>query len=206
MNENVHLGQYIKNLRNTQSLTLHQVSKSTDVDMTMLSKIERGERLPTQEQTKRIAAFFQVNEDELLTKLTAEKIIKKYGASEITLNALQLVEERIEAYLKSENTELILQDAMEGMQDMPDNSFDLCIADPPYGASSKATWKYDSEKKLNGFGGNWKLTSEVWDLLSQNDLFESTFVWLKEVKRLAKIELSFGNTRRRNRSVFQTVC
>jgi len=35
---------------------------------------------------------------------------------------------------KSENTELILQDAMEGMQDMPDNSFDLCIADPPYGA------------------------------------------------------------------------
>jgi len=107
---------------------------------------------------------------------------------------------------KNENTELILQDAIKGMQDMPDNSFDLCIADPPYGASSKATWKYDSEKKLNGFGGNWKLTSEVWDLLSQNDLFESTFVWLKEVKRLAKIELSFGNTRRRNRSVFQTVC
>jgi len=102
MNENVHLGQYIKNLRNAQSLTLHQVSKNTDVDMTMLSKIERGERLPTQEQAKRIAIFFQVNEDELLTKLTAEKIIKKYGASEITLNAVQLVEERIEEYLKNE--------------------------------------------------------------------------------------------------------
>lgn len=102
MNENVHLGQYIKNLRNAQSLTLHQVSKNTDVDMTMLSKIERGERLPTQEQTKRIADFFSVDEHELLTHLTAEKIIKKYGASEITLNALQLVEERIEAYLKNE--------------------------------------------------------------------------------------------------------
>ncbi len=102
MNENVHLGQYIKNLRNAQSLTLHQVAKNTDVDMTMLSKIERGERLPTQEQTKRIANFFSVDEHELLTYLTAEKIIKKYGASEITLNAVQLVEERIEAYLKNE--------------------------------------------------------------------------------------------------------
>lgn len=85
-----------------------------------------------------------------------------------------------------ENAKLLLQDAIVGMSEMPDNSFDLCIADPPYGASTKANWQYDSQKKLNGFGGNWKLTSEVWDLLSQNELFENTFVWLKEVKRLVK--------------------
>lgn len=99
MNSQIELGQYIKSLRNEQNLTLHQVAKNTDIDMTMLSKIERGERLPTIEQVKRIATFFQLNENELLTKLTAEKIVKDYGFNEITLNAVQLVEEQITNYL-----------------------------------------------------------------------------------------------------------
>jgi site-specific DNA-methyltransferase (adenine-specific) len=107
---------------------------------------------------------------------------------------------------ETENAKLILQDAIVGMSEMPDNSFDLCIADPPYGASTKATWQYDSQKKLNGFGGNWKLTSEVWDLLSQNELFESTFVWLKEVKRLVKPTGSIWIHSTYHNSGFVNVC
>lgn len=99
MNNQVELGQHIKSLRNEQNLTLHQVAKDTDIDMTMLSKIERGERLPTVEQVKRIAIFFQLNESELLSKLTAEKIVKDYGINETTLNAVHLVEEQIANYL-----------------------------------------------------------------------------------------------------------
>ena len=86
----------------------------------------------------------------------------------------------------SENFTLLLQDAIEGMKLMPDNSFDLCIADPPYGASTKANWNYDDSKKLNGFGGSWKLLSENWDLLSGNEIFQSSFLWLSELKRLVK--------------------
>ncbi len=86
----------------------------------------------------------------------------------------------------TENFSLILQDAIEGMKAMSDNSFDLCIADPPYGASTKANWNYDEAKKINGFGGNWKLLSENWDLLSGNDNFQSSFLWLSELKRLVK--------------------
>lgn len=107
---------------------------------------------------------------------------------------------------ETENAKLILQDAIIGMSEMPDNSFDLCIADPPYGASTKANWQYDSQKKLNGFGGNWKLTSEVWDLLSQNELFESTFVWLKEVKRLVKPTGSIWIHSTYHNSGFVNVC
>lgn len=106
MNNQIELGQYIKSLRNEQNLTLHQVAKDTDIDMTMLSKIERGERLPTIEQIKKIAAFFQHNENELLTKLTAEKIVKDYGINETTLNAVQLVEEQITNYLSQKNYDL----------------------------------------------------------------------------------------------------
>lgn len=107
---------------------------------------------------------------------------------------------------ETENARLLLQDAIVGMLEMPDNSFDLCIADPPYGASTKANWQYDSQKKLNGFGGNWKLTSEVWDLLSQNELFESTFVWLKEVKRLVKPTGSIWIHSTYHNSGFVNVC
>ncbi|WP_035755998.1 DNA-methyltransferase [Hugenholtzia roseola] len=107
---------------------------------------------------------------------------------------------------ETENIKLLLQDAIIGMSEMLDNSFDLCIADPPYGASTKANWQYDSQKKLNGFGGNWKLTSEVWDLLSQNELFESTFVWLKEVKRLVKPTGSIWIHSTYHNSGFVNVC
>lgn len=107
---------------------------------------------------------------------------------------------------ESESAKIILQDAIVGMSEMPDNSFDLCIVDPPYGASTKANWQYDSQKKLSGFGGNWKLTSEVWDLLSQNELFESTFVWLKEVKRLVKPTGSIWIHSTYHNSGFVNVC
>lgn len=86
----------------------------------------------------------------------------------------------------AENYNLLLQDAIEGMKLMPNNSFDLAISDPPYGASTKANWNYDESKKINGFGGNWKLMSENWDLLTGNDSFQSTFLWLSELKRLVK--------------------
>lgn len=107
---------------------------------------------------------------------------------------------------ETENIKLLLQDSILGMAEMPENSFDLCIADPPYGASTKANWQYDSQKKLNGFGGNWKLTSEVWDLLSQNDIFESTFIWLKEVKRLVKPTGSIWIHSTYHNSGFVNVC
>jgi site-specific DNA-methyltransferase (adenine-specific) len=107
---------------------------------------------------------------------------------------------------ETKNVKLILQDVILGMSEMSDNSYDLCIVDPPYGASTKANWQYDSQKKLNGFGGNWKLTSEVWDLLSQNELFESTFVWLKEVKRLVKPTGSIWIHSTYHNSGFVNVC
>ena len=97
--------QYIKSLRSKEGGTLHETAKGTDIDMTLLSKIERGERLPTFEQAKRLAAHFQIDENELLTKLTAQKILKEYGLNESTLKAVGLVEEQIAAYLTKEGGE-----------------------------------------------------------------------------------------------------
>ena len=82
--------------------------------------------------------------------------------------------------------ELYLLDGLIGMAEMPENSIDVAICDPPYGAATSAKWNYDSSKKLGGFGGNWKLNNEEWDLLTGNEIFKSSYLWLKELKRLVK--------------------
>lgn len=94
------LGQYLRELRKERNETLHQVSKGTDIDSPMLSKIERGERLPTLEQLKRLSKFFKVSEASLKVKHTAEKILKEYGLNDTTYDAIQLVNEQLTPYAK----------------------------------------------------------------------------------------------------------
>lgn len=99
-NSNSELGQYIRTLRIQNKLTLHQVSKEVDIDSPMLSKIERGERLPTTDQLQKLCKFFKISEANLRVMHTAEKIIKEYGVNETTYEAVQMVSEQIVPYLK----------------------------------------------------------------------------------------------------------
>lgn len=94
------IGGKLRELRKQKGETLNSVSESAGIDLTLLSKIERGERLPTQEQLLSLAAYYKYNESELKTLLVAEKIIKDYGISEETQKAINLVEEQITKYLK----------------------------------------------------------------------------------------------------------
>ena len=43
------LGQYLRELRKEKVQTLHQISMAVDIDSPLLSKLGRGERLPTAE-------------------------------------------------------------------------------------------------------------------------------------------------------------
>lgn len=87
---------------------------------------------------------------------------------------------------RTNKVSLYYQDALEGMNRLPDKSFDLAIADPPYGASTTASWQLDSEHSLPRFGGAWKLASHNWDMLKGVEGLEFTLNWLNELKRLVK--------------------
>lgn len=97
---NSDLGQYLRELRKDKGQTLHQVSKGTDVDSPLLSKLERGERLPTDKQIKKLAKYYKVAETDLKIKATAERIIKEYGVNDTTYEAVNLVMEQITPYIK----------------------------------------------------------------------------------------------------------
>ena len=94
------LGRFLRDLRKTNGQTLHQVSQGTDIDSPLISKLERGERLPTEEQIKKLAKHFNISESELKIKATAEKIIKEFGITDTTYEAVSLVMEQLTPYLK----------------------------------------------------------------------------------------------------------
>lgn len=97
---NSDLGKYLRELRQEKGQTLHQVSKVTDIDSPLLSKLERGERLPTSEQIKKLAKHYKVLEYDLKVKATAERIIKEYGVNDTTYEAVNLVMEQLTPYIK----------------------------------------------------------------------------------------------------------
>ena len=86
-------GSKLKTLRSKQGLLMRQVAAATDVDTSMISKFENGDRLPTREQIEKLALILKVSEDELLIQAYSEKIaydlIQEPRAKEIVELALK---------------------------------------------------------------------------------------------------------------------
>jgi len=91
-------GAKLKRLRHERNMTLHAMAMGTNIDMTLLSKFERKERTPTNEQAKKIAAYFNIDYEKLNIELTAEKILSEYGFNNTTYEAVNLVRECFSEY------------------------------------------------------------------------------------------------------------
>ena len=65
----------LKEGRIKKNLLQRQVAAALDIDVAMLSRFERGERLPSKEQLKKIASILNIDEKELLKELAVEKIL-----------------------------------------------------------------------------------------------------------------------------------
>lgn len=92
-------GTKLKKLRHERNATLHSMAMGTNIDMTLLSKFERKERIPTNEQARKIAAYFDIDYEKFSIELTAERIIFEYGFNDTTYEAVNLVKERFSEYL-----------------------------------------------------------------------------------------------------------
>jgi site-specific DNA-methyltransferase (adenine-specific) len=79
---------------------------------------------------------------------------------------------------------VVLGDCIKGMTQLPDNSFDIAIVDPPYNLSKGNKWKWDNSIKLKGFGGNWEKVMQKWDDMPMGDYIEFCIAWLSELKRV----------------------
>jgi site-specific DNA-methyltransferase (adenine-specific) len=80
--------------------------------------------------------------------------------------------------------EVRFQDAIIGMRELNENSIDIAVADPPYGAFSSAPSNLEAGHNLQGFGGAWKAADHKWDKIEPAQHLDMAIEWLSELKRV----------------------
>jgi transcriptional regulator with XRE-family HTH domain len=99
---NTNFGEYIRQLRKKNRLTLTQLAAQLELDSANLSKIENGKREFDERRLEKLAKVFQIElvtiKNEYFSNLFAKKIYENNCTNEILIVAEQKVK-----YLKQKN-------------------------------------------------------------------------------------------------------
>ena len=88
-------GDRIRELRTKQKLLLRQVASKLDVDTSIISKMERGERPIKKEQIIILAEILKVGKDELLTLWLADQLYNVIEGEPMADEALKSVTKKL---------------------------------------------------------------------------------------------------------------
>lgn len=88
------LGNYLQNLRKERKMSLREVADYVGIDISMLSKIEHGERQLQSHMIMRIANLFKLDYKEIQIQYLNNKIQDEFGKE-------PFFKESLEQYLKS---------------------------------------------------------------------------------------------------------
>ena len=89
-------GKYIRDLRKTNGLLLRELASGLSIDQAILSKIERGERIPTKAQILAISNYFEIKNEELKILWLSDKVICELKDEEqLAKKVFKISEERI---------------------------------------------------------------------------------------------------------------
>lgn len=91
-------GSWLRQLREERGEILRVTAAAIDVDSTLLSKIERGERFPTDSQAECLAMHFGIENGDLRSRLVAARILHEYGSDPALHQALSIVKEESRDY------------------------------------------------------------------------------------------------------------
>lgn len=73
------IGNYLQNLRKERNLSLREVADHIGIDISMLSKIEHGERQLQGHMLKPLSELFKLNYKDLQIQFLNQRIISEYG-------------------------------------------------------------------------------------------------------------------------------
>lgn len=93
-------GQRLRRLRGKAGLTLRKAAMQADIDVAILSKMERGERKLTKELILKLAKMYNENPEKLIIDFLSEKVIYELKDEEFGLEALKIAEKEIK-YLRT---------------------------------------------------------------------------------------------------------
>ena len=94
------IGEQIRKLRENEGLPLRKIAAELDIDQSILSKIERGERKASKDQIIRIARIFNVDEKELLINYLSDRVLYDLKDEDFATDALKAAERKIKYMTK----------------------------------------------------------------------------------------------------------
>lgn len=89
------IGIILRELRETNGLLLREVGAKLSLDPTILSKIERDERMPTREQVKALSDFYKDKKNEVIIAWLSDKLYYEVQDEALALQAMQVAEKKI---------------------------------------------------------------------------------------------------------------
>jgi len=92
----VTFGEYIRELRNLNGLTLTQLAAKLDLDSANLSKIENGKRDFDEKRLLKLAKVFKLKIKELRKEFVSDQIAKQIYECDCTKEMLVVAEEKAE--------------------------------------------------------------------------------------------------------------
>lgn len=94
------IGEKLRYIREEKVLPLRKVAALLDIDVAILSKMERGERRITKDVVLKLASIYDYNSKELLINFLSDKILYEIQNEDLGVEALKVAEERVK-YLKA---------------------------------------------------------------------------------------------------------
>ncbi|MEI7437988.1 MAG: helix-turn-helix transcriptional regulator [bacterium] len=91
------LGKWLRALRHARGLPLRAVAAAAEMDTALLSKIELGQRLPTETQATLLASFFTVSAEEMEARRIADKFWHEHRDTPAAHRAINLIKEKADA-------------------------------------------------------------------------------------------------------------
>jgi transcriptional regulator with XRE-family HTH domain len=94
------IGEKLRHIREEKELPLRKVAALLDIDVAILSKMERGERRITKEVVLKLANIYDYNVDDLLVSFLSDKILYEIQDEDLGIEALKVAEEKAK-YIKA---------------------------------------------------------------------------------------------------------
>lgn len=88
-------GEYLRNRREQLGLPLRKVAAELDIDTSILSKIERSERVATKEMLPTLAKTLEVNDKEIQIEFIQSTVLSELGDLEFLADGLKNVLKKI---------------------------------------------------------------------------------------------------------------
>lgn len=98
------LGLKLRELREQAGLSLRKAAMQVDIDVAILSKMERGERKFSKELVLKLAELYKVDSDKLIIDFLSEKVLYELEDEDFGLEALKVAEDVLK-YKKTKNYE-----------------------------------------------------------------------------------------------------